>query len=283
MKNMFKMIVALLAVGTIVSCDPVENRDSLPAIKLDASELNFSVTIDPNDPNKVIMTNLTEDIVPYWNYTNANGDDLGHSNQQTASTVLPFAGTYNFYFTAYTRGGAVAAQAVPITILHNDEDYFSAAEWGYLTNGTAGKTWVLDMSSPMGWAGLDFPGPTGDNWNWFPDYAGNEWVMANKNWGSMTFNLDGNYNVSVTQTALNTNDQVTKSGTFSLDLENSRMIFNGGTEMLHGGDYYPDSSNWMNVHVLELTETSLRLAVVRDQDRGGQSPCQIMFHYKPAE
>ncbi|MFP9114859.1 hypothetical protein ACLI1A_13065 [Flavobacterium sp. RHBU_3] len=283
MKNMFKMIVALLAVGTIVSCDPVEDRDSLPAITLDASEINISVTIDPSDPNKVIMTNLTEDVIPYWNYTNAAGDDLGHSNLQTTSTVFPFAGTYTVYFTAYTRGGAVAAQPVNITIANNDEDYFSAAEWGYLTNGTEGKTWVLDMDSPIGWCGLDYPASSGDNWAWFPTYNDASWAMVNKDWGSMTFNLDGNYNVSISQTALATTDQTTKTGTFSLNLDTDRLIFNGGPEMLYGGDYYPDCSNWVNVHVLEITETSLRLAVVRDQSRTGEGQCQIMFHYKPAE
>ncbi len=43
------------------------------------------------------------------------------------------------------------------------------------------------------------------------------------------------------------------------------MLFNGGVEMLHGGDYYPDVSNWSKINVVELTDTSLRLSVIRDQ------------------
>lgn len=285
MKQLTKMLAAFIALGMMFSCEPVEDRDSLPAVTLSPSEINFSVVKDPLNPNRVLMTNLTEGIIPYWNYTNSRGDDLGHSNQHEASVVLPFAGTYTFYFTAYTRGGAVTAVPVPITIDSNYEQYFEEPEWAWLTNGTEGKKWVLNMSSPIGWAGLDFPwDPAGaDYWNWYPDYAGNEWVMANRDWGSMTFDLDGNYNVSVTQTALNSNAQTTKVGTFSLNLEGHKLTFNGGPELLFGGDYYPDSSNWVSVNVLSITENSLELAVIRDQSRTGEGVAQIRFHYKPAE
>lgn len=277
-----KTFVAFAALTMVFSCEPVENRENLPAITLKAADIDIAVTQDPSNPNKVTMTNLTDDIIPYWSYVNSNGDELGHSNQQTNTVTFPFAGTYKVYFTAYTRGGAVAAEPVSVTINSNNADYFNDPKWNYLTNGTAGKKWVLDMDSPMGWCGLDYPAATGDNWNWFPDYASASWCMVNKDWGSMTFNLNGNYNVSVTQTAVADNTQTTKTGTFTFDMPNDKLIFNGGTEMLRGGDYYPDCSNWVSVHVLEVTENSLRLAVIRDQSRTGEGKCQIMFHYKPA-
>lgn len=279
------MLAAVMAFGMLFSCEPVENRDELPAINLRAADINISVTQDAQNPNLVTMTNLTDDVIPYWSYTDANGAELGHSNQNQTSATFPFAGTYKVYFTAYTRGGAVAAEPVTVTISQNNEDYFSDPEWGMLTNGVAGKTWVLDMASPVGWAGLDYPYNTAgaDYWNWFPDYAGNEWVMTNKNWGTMTFDLDGGYNVVVKQTALATNDQVTKNGSFSFDIAAHRLVFNGGVEMLYGGDYYPDVSNWTTVKVMELTDTSLRMAVIRDQSRTGEGVCHIQFHFKPAE
>lgn len=283
MKQITKLLAAFVAFGMLFSCEPVEDRQDLPAITLAASDINISVTQNPSNPNEVTMTNLTEDVIPYWNYTNTAGDDLGHSNQHTNTVTFPFAGTYTVQFTAYTRGGAVAAAPVTVTIAENNEEYFSAPEWNMLTNGVDGKTWKLDMAAPIGWCGLDYPGPSGDNWNWFPDYAGNEWVMPNKDWGSMSFNLNGNYNVSVTQTALTTNDQTTKTGTFSYDIANHRLVFNGGPEMLFGGDYYPDASNWVSVNVIELTDSSLRLAVIRDQSRTGEGVCQIMFKYSPVE
>ncbi|RYD89297.1 MAG: hypothetical protein EOP54_25845 [Sphingobacteriales bacterium] len=284
MKQITKMLAAVMAFGMFFSCEPVEDREELPAINLRASDLNFSVTQDASNPNLVTMTNLTEGVIPYWSYKDSRGNELGHSNQDLNTVTFPFAGAYEVYFTAYTRGGAVAAEPVTVTIAENNEEYFSAPEWAMLTNGVDGKTWVLDMVSPVGWAGVDYPWNTsGDYWNWYPDYAGNEWVMTNKNWGSMTFDLDGGYNVSVTQTALNTDAQTTKEGSFSYDITGHTLVFNGGVEMLYGGDYYPDVSNWVKVDVMEVSETSLRLGVIRDQSRTGEGVCKIMFHFKPAE
>ncbi|KOS08343.1 hypothetical protein AM493_12505 [Flavobacterium akiainvivens] len=283
MKQLTKMLAAVMAIGMLFSCEPVEDRQDLPAINLRAADINISVIQNPANPNEVTMTNLTDDIIPYWSYTNAAGDALGHSNQHTNTVTFPFAGTYTIQFTAYTRGGAVDAAPVTVTISENNEEYFADPAWAMLTNGVEGKKWKLNMASPVGWTGLDFPAASGDNWSWLPDYAGNEWVMTNKDWGSMTFDLDGNYNVSVTQTALTTNDQTTKTGTFSYDIANSRIVFNGGPEVLFGGDYYPDVSNWVSVKVAELTDDSMRLGVVRDQSRTGEGVCLIMFHYVAVE
>ena len=280
---MTKMLAAAMVLGLMFSCEPQEDRESLPAITLDPAEINISVT---NVGNEVTMTNSTPDVIPYWSYKDAAGNELGHSNQQQVVTIFPFAGTYSVDFTAYTRGGAVVAASRPVVIAENNAEYFSAPEWDMLTNGVEGKTWVLDMASPIGWAGFDYPyNPLGsDYWNWFPDYAGNEWVMPNKNWGEMTFDLDGGYNISVTQTALNTNDQTTKAANFSYDIAKHTMVLNGGVEMLFGGDYYPDVSNWSNLQVVELSDSSLRLSVVRDQARNpADGPCQIVFHFKPKE
>ena len=68
---------------------------------------------------------------------------------------------------------------------------------------------------------------------------------------------------------------------FSLDIAGKTLNFNGGSEMLYGGDYYPDISNWKSTRVIELTENSLRLAVKRDQDRAGQQDYLLIYHFKP--
>ncbi|MEZ0128692.1 hypothetical protein AB9T88_02380 [Flavobacterium sp. LBUM151] len=62
---------------------------------------------------------------------------------------------------------------------------------------------------------------------------------------------------------------------------NNKMTFLNGAELLYGGDYYPDASNWASLKVIELTATSLRLSVLRDQSRTGEGKAQIIFHYKP--
>lgn len=282
MKRILYILIATITIGSLLlSCEPVEDRESLAALILTPSTLKFSVTQDATNKNEVILKNNDPDVIPYWKYVDANGNELGHSNKSEDKITLPFAGKYTIYFTAYTRGGSVDAAPVALDILENDEGYFRDSKWNMLTNGVAGKTWVLDFTGPVGWAGLDYPGASGDNWNWFPDYASNSWVMPNKDWGQMYFDLNGGYNSSVTQTAIATDKQTTKSASYSFDITNNRLIFNGGVEMLYGGDYYGDCSNWYNVKIVELTETSLRLAVIRDQSRTGEGVSLIVYHFKP--
>jgi hypothetical protein len=282
MKRILYIVLAAVTIGSMLfSCEPVEDRDSLPAVTLTPSTLKFSVTQNPANTNEVILTNPDPSIIPYWKYVDSNGNELGHSNKSSDKIALPFAGKYTVYYTAYTRGGSVDAAPVEVTVTKNDEEYFSNPKWSMLTNGVTGKNWVLDMTDPVGWAGLDYPAASGDNWNWFPDYASNSWVMPNKNWGEMHFDLNGGYNTSVTQTALASAQQTTKSGTYNFDIANNKLTFNGGVEMLYGGDYYGDVSNWYSVKVVELSATSLRLAVIRDKSRTGEGVCLIVFHYKP--
>ncbi|WP_031427907.1 hypothetical protein [Flavimarina sp. Hel_I_48] len=279
------ILLKLLVFGAVIltSCDSQD--DELPQINLQAADLNFTVIQDPQRDNDLSMTSNDKSMIPYWSYTDASGNELGHSNKSNFSITLPFAGSYFVNYIVYTQGGAVEATPVKVDVSENDEEFFSAEEWQMLTNGVEGKTWVLNMVNPIGYAGLDFPyGPeNGDYWNWYPDYVGNEWLLEQKDWGEMTFDLDGGYNVSVIQTALNSSEQKTTSGSFGYAIEDHAISFNGGVELLYGGDYYADVSNWKSVNVIELTENSMRLAVIRDQSRSGEGPAQIVFHFKPKD
>ena len=284
MKRILYIIIAAITIGSgLFSCEPAEDRNSLPAVTLTPETIKFSVTKSTTNANEVLLKNTDPTVIPYWKYVDANGNELGHSNKSDDQVTFPFAGKYTIYYTAYVRGGSVEAAPVVIDIAKNDETYFRDPKWAMLTNGVTGKTWVLDFIDPVGWAGLDFPyNPKGsDYWNWFPDYASNSWVMPNKNWGEMRFDLNGGYNTKVVQTALTTEVQTTKTGTYSFDITNNKLAFNGGLEMLYGGDYYGDVSNWYSVKVVELTATSLRLGVIRDKSRTGEGVCLIVFHYKP--
>ena len=80
MKRIFQILITLMVLGSFFSCEPVENRDSLPEINKTASTLNFSVSIDANNKNKVILVNNDSDVIPYWRYTDALGNELGHYN-----------------------------------------------------------------------------------------------------------------------------------------------------------------------------------------------------------
>ena len=281
MKHINYILVALFGL-LLTSC---QDEYNFPDVEIEGDQLDFTVTQTTGNDNEVILRSMETDYISYWSYTDAEGNQIGTSNEDSLKVTLPFAGSYNVYYTAFTKGGAVEANPVSVEVSSNDEEYFSDEEWAILTNGVEGKTWMLDMASPIGWAGLDYPyNESGsDYWNWFPDYAGNEWVMGNKNWGEMIFDLDGGYNVQVTQTALNSDDQTTSSGSFNYNIEDHTIGFNGGVELLFGGDYYGDVSNWTSVKVIEISENSLRLAVVRDQSRSGEEVAQIVFHYKPKE
>ena len=280
MKRFLVFVLTIVSMG-FLSCE--SSDDSLATVELQGTDLNFSVTQNAQKDNDLTMTSSDASLIPYWSYTDAEGNELGHSNKAEFSITMPFAGIYYVNYTAYTQGGAVEAAPVEVTVSENDEEYFGDEEWQMLTNGVDGKTWVLDMVNPIGYGGLDFPyNPDGaDFWNWYPDYVGNEWLLEQKDWGEMTFDLDGGYNVSVTQTALNSSEQTTTTGSFGYSIEDHAMNFNGGVELLYGGDYYLDVSNWKSVNVIELSENSMRLSVVRDQSRTGEGVAQIIFHFKP--
>ncbi len=110
------------------------------------------------------------------------------------------------------------------------------------------RTWVFNSVSPLGWYGTEFIAGTGNaanDWSYFPQtyneisaWAGfyPNWTAAgpNKDWGEMTFDINNNFNVSVTQTSQTDNSQTTTKGTFAFDTEKRTLRFNG-PETLNGG------------------------------------------------
>jgi hypothetical protein len=280
MKRKLYTLVAAVVLGTLFSCEPIEDRNSLPEMTYTEATLHHTEVVTDNT---LLLTNNDKDVVAYWTVTDATGANFGHFNGNSTPVTIPFKGTYTVTYTGYTRAGAVFTSPKTITVLKTDLSSITTdPKWAILANGAAGKTWVLDMSGPVGWAGLDYPAKSGDNWAWLPAITDISWAgFEIKDWGEMRFDLNEAYNVSVTQTAYVGTSQTTKAGTFAFDIANDKITFDGGVEVLHGGNYYEDVSNWTTVHVIELTETSMRLGVIRDQSRSGEGKCQIVFHYKP--
>lgn len=274
MKNIFLTVIAIIAVGSLFSCEPVEDRNSLPAMSLMSTDLNFTAVVNGNT---IQLKNLTPDVIPYWSYVDSKGNELGHSNLNETSIPMPFAGTYAINFSAYTQGGSVTATKT-VTILKNDQTLFSDPRWAMLTNGIVGKTWVFNMvtESPFAFVGGGYINKTVEgDWAWYPGSINDvSWSgVENKNWGEVTFDLNGGYNVKVTQTSLTTGSAVktTKSGTYNFSLTtgstNDRIILNGGIEMLHLNAYYNDvmsGFSFSNVRLIELTASSLRYAAIRN-------------------
>ncbi|MES2240271.1 MAG: hypothetical protein V4497_08445 [Bacteroidota bacterium] len=279
MKNIFLTLVTIIAVGSLFSCEPVEDRNSLPAMNLESTDLNFTAVANGN---AIELKNLTPDVIPYWSYVDSKGNELGHSNLNETTIPMPFAGTYTINFSAYTQGGSVTATKT-VTISKNDQTLFSDPRWAMLTNGIAGKTWVFNMvtESPFAFVGSQYINttnngdPAGDTWAWYPGSINDvSWSgIENKNWGEVTFDLNGGYNVKVIQTSLTTGStvKITQSGTYNFSLTtasiNDRIIINGGIEMLHTNAYYDQTMSgfsFSNVRLIELTATSLRYAAIRN-------------------
>jgi hypothetical protein len=143
MKKILTLLAAFVAIGSLVSCEPNVDDESLPA-PVNASKINISVTADAT--NLVTMKNNTPETIAYWVYKDAQGNLMGTSNLKEAKVMFPFSGTYDVFFTAYSKGGAVSAEPVSITLANTNAAYFVEPEWELLTKKVAGKTWVLDMA-----------------------------------------------------------------------------------------------------------------------------------------
>lgn len=266
----FKLII-LLGIAWLAACSPSEKRDALPSA-LTKSDLKFSVTQKANHDNTVYLQSLTEHVIPYWDF------ESGTSTLANDTVTYPFAGEYIIKYSASAGGGFVVGDSVKIKVTQTDLSSITDPQWQWLTNGITGKTWVLNMDRPIGWYGLDYGKASGDNWSWHPDYVGNEWVMPNRDYGQMTFNLNGgkNYQRILIDAS---NVAATCNGKFDMDLKSNNLKLIG-CELLYGGDYYKNVSNWNNCKIFELTDSSLTLAVLRDKPNPGDGVCYIGFTYR---
>jgi hypothetical protein len=256
----------------VSSCSPSEKRDALPA-KLSTDDLKFSIIQPPNKDTSVYLSSFTANAIPSWTF------EGGNSTLQYDTLIFPFSGDYYIKYGASSGGGFVMADSVKIKVSKTDLSTIKDPQWAWLTNGQPGKTWVLDMDFPIGWYGLDYGKGSGDDWSWHPDYAGNSWTMDKRDYGSMTFDLDNgkNYKRVLIDKAGNA---TTSIGKFDLDVKNNLVKLAGG-EMLFGGDYYKQSTNWSTLKIMKMTATTMVLAVLRDKPNPPDGVCYIGFQFKP--
>lgn len=260
MKILYRLIAGAMALA-VVACDPIEDRDELGSIP---TELKYSVTQDPELDNRVFLENQTAGTIPFWDYV------LNTSTREKDTVYIPFPGDYWIKFKGYAAGGVTATDSIKITVKNFCADCVSDPAMIALTNRVEGRTWVFNSVSPVGWYGTTFIEEGGDSndWSYFPQTY-NEisswsnfwpgWTAAgpNKDFGEMTFDINNNFNVSVTQTSLTSDAQSTTKGTFSFDTEKRILRFNG-PETLYGGNY-ADGSNWRLGYVYEITDSTLRV------------------------
>jgi len=272
--NILKLSCLTAFIISLAACSPTQMRvnESAP---IDKSKLKFSVSQQQGYDNKVFLLSQTPDVIPYWNY------GVGTSTNVADTVILPFGGQHTIKYSVNSAGGFVAGDSVNIQVTQNDPVYFSDPRWAMLTNGEAGKTWVLDMTQPIGWYGLDYLKHNGsaDDWNYHPGYVGNEWVMPNLYWGKMTFDLNGDFHYSVTQNdQTGANPQTCNCG-FVVNFAAGTVKLSG-CGLLYGGNYFNNASNWSSLTILDLSATSMTLGVVRDNPAAG-GICWIGYTFKP--
>lgn len=141
--NKIAKLFGLLIIGSLVSCDPIEDRQEITG-QLSAEDIDISVTVDGNN---ITMENRTPGILPYWDY------GTGFSNKQKVTILQPFAGDHVIKFTAYGVGYEGVSVERTVHVENNDNEYFNSPEsWNLLTDNGKGKTWVwnLDRKNPFG-------------------------------------------------------------------------------------------------------------------------------------
>ena len=266
------VFILLISLTGLFSCSPSEKEVSTPST-LSSDALSYKVTQNPSKDNEVYLESETSAAIPFWDYGS------GTSTKKLDTVIFPFSGDYTIHYSVSSAGGFVSGDTTTIHVSNTDLSYLTDPSWGYIA-GESGKTWVLDMTKPIGWYGPDYPKHNGsaDDWSWHPDYAGNEWVMPDREYGSMHFDLENGKNYSVT--IIDAAGKATfKTGSFDINTSAGIMKLKGA-ELLYGGDYYNQASNWQSICLLDLSETSITLGVWRDHPNPGDGPCWIGFTFR---
>lgn len=270
--HLYRLPALVLVLLWASSCSPLVKRADLPQ-PLPSSALKFKVTQEQGKDNVVYLESLTQGVIPYWDFGS------GTSTKAKDTVIFPFSGDYVIHYSGSSAGGFVPGDSVTIHVSNTDLSYLTDPTWAYLTGGQAGKTWVLDMARPIGWYGFDYLKGNGsaDDWSWHPDYAGNSWVMADRDYGQMTFDLNNGKNYKRIYIDDNGNTE-TCTGKFDLNIATHTLKLIG-CDLLYGGDYYVQVPDWRTVTVLGLTDSTMTLGVARHYAPAG-GDCWIGFTYK---
>lgn len=272
-------LYVLLAVGFLFSCKKKDYE--LPGA-LDKSQIKMEVkqdlTVDPGG-NTLYLINHTDEVIPVWDY------GTGKSNRRVDTVRFAFKGEYMINRTAVTGAGLVTLDPVKVQVTQDNLSYVNDPMWNLLSGGPGKeKTWILDLDEhgfdgPLfffgtnnGWNG-ECMVAGGDCWNWSPRYADNTWLMADGDYGTMTFNLKGGPFVKVVHNMLPARG--TENGTYYLDRDKKTLTLTGATP-LHDQGRDGCVAAWGNIKLLSLTETKMQFAVLRTSC---EPPCLLVYNY----
>lgn len=265
--NRIKIVFFTLLATMLFLASCVDDGHELGAL-LDKSEIKFEVVQDlTKDPggNTVIMKNNTPGTISMWDY------GTGRSNRAQDTVHFAFKGEYIIKFSALTAGGVVELDPVTIEVTDDNLNYVNDPLWTALSGGVGNeKTWLLDLdadgnskyfTSPV-YFSSDTYDPnsdciaTGACWMWPPDWAGNQWIGAAGDYGTMTFNLKGGPFVIADHKMTPVE---TQNGTYFLDI-NTLTLTMTDAEPLHNPWAGGDIGDWTTGIIISLTEETMQLA-----------------------
>jgi hypothetical protein len=245
------------------------------------SALSYKIAPSAQNANDIVLTSLTPNASPMWITPYVRKYDL----KDTVN--LPFPGTYKIIYGAELAGGLVTdtASVVITTADPNLAKKIHNPMWTNLTGGLGkAKTWYIDLDanakSKIWLAPLSFYGTNdswlsvtdgvnvgGDSWNWNPDYAGNTWLCAVTNFGSMTFDLKQGFNVTADHTSTPNGVIMggVQSGTYELDTLKHSLTLTNAT-LIHPIEYQTNTKNksWQGTFELfSLTADKMQVKWIR--------------------
>lgn len=214
MKKYVRIIAVMALPMMMASCTEDSGEDTI--------EVLFSVTQTEGFDNEVTFTNETPNTTAQWDY------EIGESNEQSFTAVLPFDGEYTIQFTAVTTEGEILpTETRVITVTDPDPASFAHEAWELLTNNSEGKSWSLFKAT----LGPSSTGPFGSNWG--EPIALGWWTADSSYWlnDELYFDLDKAYSyVRTNIDSLGAEIAVTES-TFNFDEADSSLYILGENQM----------------------------------------------------
>lgn len=303
--NKILKFFSLLSIVAIMftSCSPEET--SLGAKDVKSGDLvegiAYKIEHDATNPNIVYLTSLIgTQYVPLWNHPQ------GRSQEQKVTLNIPFAGTYKVQFGVETRGGVVYGDTTTFKVDNMYAGFISDPMWTMISGGSGNeKTWYLDLDATgisryfkapiyfftknYTWDNLHYS--TGESyldggdftwdakeaitpnltdgaatWYWLADWAGNSWMCAKADFGTMKFNLKGGANIIVDQEAYGLG---ASAGTYMLDTKAHSIKFSGAYP-LHDTSRDGDMKSSTELRILFLTKDAMQIIV---------DPSGVVYNY----
>ena len=219
MKHLIKYIICSIAVLSLLSCEPIEDRMEL-GNAITAEQLDITATavvVNGKKSNKVVLNNNSP-VLSSWDY------GIGVTQKKTDTVLLVATGENEIIFTGLNADGSKINKSVKVSV---DELTFEVPlEWGFFTGGTE-RTWKWDTTKPAVWGNGGYMGSDGPAW-WTLKETDIDGQAANEGVGAkMIFSLRG-----AKLTKVKANGQ-TEVGSFSFDM-NKKITLENGTVWAKG-------------------------------------------------